>query len=384
MAGRPLASQVKKKAPLSASAKMTMAFVLGLLVIIGAVTLIKRSARNAEIKEYNSLVNAAAADDATELPVNARQLDILLGAASDIGANQKRQTIYKALFIAKSTDGSDIDSVMANYVVQKPMQPDVRVAIIGEVIRRRGNPVVVPILLNYARTTNDAAAAAAALQACRSMATDDQFGEFLDVIRYTSEPAIRQAAEATVGEILDRSSNRADLATRLAVAHDGAINDDIRHSLIRLLARAGGERASEIVRTALSSTESKDQVAAVFALGVWVDDTMFETLIEFLEGLQDEQVRPRTFDAAYRFLTAEERKLEPDVSEDFWKMLARNAKIRSEQEKVIRGLAAKGTEDWAISVIEYFVDEADDDQVIDLAEKALARIRARVKLQSDN
>ena len=62
-------------------------------------------------------------------------------------------------------------------------------------------------------------------------------------------------------------------------------------------------------------------------------------------------------------------------------MLARNAKIRSEQEKVIRGLANNETADWAISVIEYFVDEADDDEVIDLAEKALDRMRERAKIR---
>jgi hypothetical protein len=372
-----------QKTGLSNSAKITIAFVLGVIVVIGAVGLIQRSSRNAEIGEYNELVKRAAADGVTELTVNGHQLEILLSAASDVSANDKRQTVYKALAIAKATDGTDVDAVIARHVTEQPMQPDVRKDLIDLVIRRRANPASVPILLKFAHSTSEVAAAAAAMTACRAIATEAQFVDFLDVIRYTSQPSVRTAAEGTAAEILQKAENREEMASRLASAYEGTINDDIRYSLLRLLAQAGGTRAEGIVKAALQSSETKDQVAAVIALGVWVDDSMFETLIEFLEGLKDEQMRPRAFESAYRFLTAETRQLDSETSEEYWKLLARNAKIRSEQEKVIRGLAAKETDDWAIAVIEYFVDEGDDDHVIDLAEKALDRIRARLKLRGD-
>lgn len=367
---------------MSNAAKATIALVLGIVVLIGAVSLIKRSSRNAEVEKYNELVEKAAADGITELPVNNEQLEILLRAASDIGANQQRQTIYKALFIAKAQDGSDIDTVMAKFATEEEMQPDVRAVIIRDVLRKRGNPAIVPILLKFTQTTTDTNAAIAALEACKTLATDAHFNDFLDVIKFTSEDSVRQAAVETVSEIVRRSENREAHATALVSAYEGAINDDIRHSMLRLLARAGGDRAEEIVRTTLESDETKDQLAAIYAMSVWADESMFETLMEYLEGLDDEQIRPRAFDAGFRYLTDPDRTLDADMSEDFWKMLARNAKIRSEQMKIIGGLAAKETDDWAISVIEYFVDEADDDEVIDRAEQALTRIQTRTKLKS--
>jgi serine/threonine protein kinase len=370
-----------QKAGMSASAKGAIAAILAIVVVIFAVVLINRSSRNRETNRYNELIALAAKEGATEVPVNSNDLDIFLNAASDVGANEQRQTIYTALFLAKATDGTDIDARIAEFATKQPMQPDVREVIIRDVLRKRANPKVVPTLLAYARTTSDTKAAIAALQACRFMATDDQFGEFLDVIKFTPEAAIRQAAEENAAEIIKKSTNREELGNRLAAAYEAAVNDDLRHSLIRLLGRTSGEKAEEIVKKALAAPDKKDQLAAILSLGTWSDDTMFETLMEHLEEQEDEQMRARAFDSGFRFLTDADRKMEEDISEDFWKMLARNAKIRSEQEKVIRGLANNETADWAISVIEYFVDEADDDEVIDLAEKALDRMRERAKIR---
>lgn len=367
-----------RKAGVSNSGKMTLAFVLAAVVVVSAVLLIKRGARNTETRAYNELVEMAAKEDITELPINTAQLDILLNAASFVGATQQRQTVYKALFLAKPTDGADFDTIIARFATERPMQPDVREAVIRDVLRRRGNPVVVPILLNYARSTDDAKAAIAALQACRFMATEEHFGAFMEVVQFTPNSGTRQTAEEALAEILKKADNREQYATRLATAYEGAVMDDLRHSLIRLLARTGGDQAETVVRSALTSSEKKDQLAGVIALGFWADASMFETLMELLEDLDDNQLRPRAFDAGYRFLTDPDRTLDEDLSEDYWKMLARNAKSRPEQEKVIRGLAGgDGSDDWAIAILEYFVDEAKDDKVIDLAERALDRVRSR-------
>lgn len=369
------------KSGMSGSAKATIAAMLAIVVAILAVVFVKQSSRNSSIEEYNALIKIAAKDGVTEVPVNARQLDILLNAASEVGVNEQRQTIYTALFLAKSSDGTDVDAAIADFATTQPMPPDVREVIIRDVLRKRANPKVLPTLLAYARNTQETKGAVAALQACRFMATDAQFGDFLDVIRFNTDSTIRTAAEEAVIEILKKSTNRGDLAGRLASTYESSVNDDVGHSMIRLLARAGGSSAEEIIKKALTGEDKKDQIAAIRAMGTWVDSSMFETLIEFLEEQEDELTKANAFDAGFRFLNDKERQLDDEDSEDFWKMLARNAKTRAEKERIIIGLANSETDDWAVSVIEYFVDEGDDDAVIDRAEKALDRMRERAKVK---
>jgi hypothetical protein len=372
------------KPGMSGSAKATIAAMLAIAVTILAVVFVKQSSRNNNIEEYNTLIKLAAKDGVTEVPVNAKQLDILLNAASDVGVNEQRQTIYTALFLAKSADGTDVDAEIAEFATKQPMQPDVREVIIRDVLRKRANPKVIPTLLAYARNTQETKGAVAALQACRFMATDAQFGDFLEVIRFNTDSTIRTAAEEAVIEILKKSSNRGDLADRLASSYGNSPNDEVRHSMIRLLARAGGPAAEEIVKKALAGEDKKDQIAAIRSMGTWVDSSVFETLIEFLEEQEDELTKANAFDAGFRFLNDKERQLSDEDSEDFWKMLARNAKTRAEKERIIIGLANSETDDWAVSVVEYFVDEGDDDAVIDRAEKALERMRERAKVKSDD
>ena len=60
-------------------------------------------------------------------------------------------------------------------------------------------------------------------------------------------------------------------------------------------------------------------------------------------------------------------------------MLSKNAKTDEEQEAVIRALS-NNTADWAMVVVEYFQDKAESDRVIDLAGKALDRMRSKARL----
>jgi hypothetical protein len=46
---------------------------------------------------------------------------------------------------------------------------------------------------------------------------------------------------------------------------------------------------------------------------------------------------------------------------------------------MVRGLANAEPTEWAMSVVEYFFDESDNDEVQDLADKALSRMRERNK-----
>ncbi|MBN8461099.1 MAG: hypothetical protein J0M04_25010, partial [Verrucomicrobia bacterium] len=370
---------VPSKPGLSNGAKVALVVVLGLLVVLAGFFVLGKSGSNKRVEIYNRLVKIAAEDSAKEVPVNKSELQVLLEAATDTAANKQRQTVYKALWLAKATDGTDVDATIAEVATKQAMSPDVREVLIRDVLRKRKNPSVVPMLMDFCRSTDDTRAAIAAIQACRFMATDKEFPKYVEIVEFNSNASIRQAAEENIGEILKKAPNREELGTKIISAQAGAVNDEVKYALTRLLGPAGGKAAADAVKKSLAAEDKKEQLAAAVALGTWADDSMFESLMEHLEKVDDEQLRARTFDAAFRFLTLPDRKRDADTSEDFWKLLARAAKNKDEQMKIIRGLANNETDDWAMVVIEYFVDEAKNDDVVDLAEKALERMRARAE-----
>jgi hypothetical protein len=106
---------------------------------------------------------------------------------------------------------------------------------------------------------------------------------------------------------------------------------------------------------------------------------MFSTLNDFIGETENEDLRGRAFRGALSFLMDKNRKRADEENEDFWKSLASNAKTSAEQLSMVRGLANTEPTEWAMSVVEYFFDESDNDEVQDLADKALSRMRERNK-----
>jgi serine/threonine protein kinase/pyruvoyl-dependent arginine decarboxylase (PvlArgDC) len=374
---QPLPPPAKRK--LSNSSKTAIAAILGILVVLLAWYLLNRSGKNRETKLYNEMVQAAARD--AEVPVNSVTLEILLKGATNTGMVEQRQNVYKALFLAKATDATDVDTRIAEFATTQEMLPDVREVLIRDVLRKRKNPSVVPTLLAYAaRSTNDPRSAVAALQAVRYMAGDEQFGGFLEVIQTTKNDDVRKAAEETMVQILKKSSNKADFAEQLADAHEGAIDDSTRHSLLRLLGRCGGAKATEQVKKSLDGAEVKDKIAALITLGSWPDDSAFQLLTDFIASSSDEALRDRAFKAAFGFLSDPDSGLSPENLSGKWTELSGLAKTTREQLEFIRGIA-KYDDEWASKLIEGFA-KSDSGEVADLAEKALDRIRERRKLKS--
>ena len=369
------------KAKLSNAAKTMIAAVLGILVVLLAWMLIDRQSQNRETAIYNEMIQYAAKGDATELPVTKHKLDILLRAATSVSANEHRQTIYKALYLAKATDGTDVDKQIAEFATTTEMLPDVKEILIRDVIRMRKNPAVVPILIRYASATGDARSAVSALQAVRFMAGEEQLEQFVSVIQTTTNNEVRKAAEETAAEIIRKSANRASFADRIATSHSTAVDENIRHSLLRLLGRCGGPKALEIVRAALADSEQKNQIAAIMSLGYWGDDSGFPILADYISTASDASLRNRAFESALRFVTDSTVEHDPKVWEDQWTMLSKQSKSRAEQEKIIRGLVNLDT-DWAMKLVEGYT-QSDDDRIADLAERALDEMKDRRRKNGD-
>lgn len=369
------------KKGMGTGAKVAIASILGIFVIGLGVILMQTMSGSKQNEIYNALVADAAKPETTELPVNSEKLEILLNSTR-AGSNKSRETVYKALSIATATDGTDIDSRIAEFATKEVLPEDIRVHLLSRVLRKRANPAIKPYLLEFARSTESEPAAAAALTAVIEVGGEEEFDDFLDVIQFSPSAAVRRAAEKATAEVIKKSDKKEQFGSTLATASQN-VNDDNRRTMMRLMGHTGSKSAEEVITAALEGDDDLDKLAAIEALKNWSNESMFERLMEFLEEQTDEKLRPKAFDAGYQFLMADERELDDLDAEDYWKMLARQAKTEREQNTIIGGLAKSETSDWALAVIEYFADESESDRVIDRAEKALAHIRERQRVKGD-
>ncbi len=367
----------KQKQAMSAGVKGVIAAVLGILAVVLAVIMLKKSGDNAETKIYNDMITYAAKGDATELPVDANKLEILLRNAVSVAKIQQRYNVYKALFLAKATDGTDIDARIAEFATTREMIPDIRNVLIRDVLRKRKNPAIIGTLLDYARTTDDNNAAAAALEAVRFMATEEHFPVFIEIIQSTQNDTVRKAAEANAAKVMEKAASTDSLGDIVVAAHNNAFNDVVRHTMLRLLAGIGGEKALNLAKENLESSEDKNKIAAIVALGNWKDQTGYKTLVSFIESGPDIQIRGRAYDAAIGYASDSEENLEEN-----WTLIAEQAKTQEEHVKLIRGLATSRPEPWAYSILEDIVANSDDNKVTDLAERAILHLKDIQKTQA--
>jgi serine/threonine protein kinase len=365
----PVTATPRKKG-LSNGMKMGIAALLGVLAVGLAVLLLKKSGDNAEAKLYNEMIEQAAKPDAAEVPVNKRKLDILLRTATDVGANTKRDAIYMALYLAKSTDGTDVDARIAEVATTQEIVPNIRIVLIRDVLRKRNNPAIIGTLMKFARSTKDVQAAEAAIQATRFMADDSHFAEMLDIIKTSKELRIITAAEENAAKIIEKSKSKAALGTAIAAAYDSAPNDLVRHTILRLFGRIGGDKALGLVQQNLDSAEMKDKIAAIVALGVWGDRGGYTTLIGFLKTATDLQIRTRAFNSALEYAA----KNESEIQEN-WTLLAAETKTQDEQKDLIYGLVKVKPAPWVYAIIQKFADSSEYDEVKDLAERAINQLK---------
>lgn len=356
--------------------KVVLAVVVGLLAVMFAVLLLKKSGNNAETRLYNEMITYAQKGDATELPVDSKRLDILLRNAVSVASNQDRYAVYKALFLAKSTDGTDIDGKIVEFATTREMISDIRIVLIRDVLRKRKNPEVIRPLIAYARSTNDTNAAIASLEAVRFMATEEHFPEFIEIIQTTQNDAIRKAAESSADRIIDKTVSKDSLGAIVSAAYDNAFNDVVRHTMLRLLAGIGGEKSLALAKENLQSSETQNQIAAIVALGNWKDQSGFKALIEFIASSPELSLRKRAYDSAITYASESTENLEEN-----WNLIAEQAKTNDEHVKLVRGVATSRAEPWAFAILQGVAENSDDDKAIDLAERAIVHLKDVQKTQ---
>jgi HEAT repeat protein len=365
----------KPKRGLSTAAKGMIATVLVISIAIMSWVIIDRMGSSRDSEVLHKILTKAAQPTTKEIPVNKKELDILLGSAVDVSLNKDRNVIYKALLLAKSSDNSDIDAIISQFVTTREMLPEVKKMLIAEVLRLRNNPTIVPTLLTFAGSTADANAASSALKAIRAMAEDRHFEPLLKIVQNTTNAEVRAATEATLGEVIRKSSNKNRLADTLALQYGTALNQEIRHCLLRLLGVCGGEKSLATVREILSGSDQQQMIAAIMALGSWGDASGFPALVDFLKESRDPGMRKRAFDAAQKYLGQQK---DNPKEEEQWNMLSNQAKTSEEQKNIIQGIANLEGE-WPLKLIQAYM-KSEDEGVVAKAERALSHMKEMRKL----
>ena len=221
---------------------LKIAIAAGSLVVIAVIGffLSNRIKQSKASQRYQVMLVEAAADGTTEIAMTGAEFNRFLEAAANADTEEMQQNIFKALALAKASDGSDIDASLTEFATTSTqILPEVREAMILEVLAKRVNNSMAPALLEFARTSPDARSAVAAIQVLRTAAGDAQFESLLTVVQFSPNAELRKAAEDAATAILKKSGKRGDLAKLVAKALDATSDKKTREPLLRLQAAGG-------------------------------------------------------------------------------------------------------------------------------------------------
>ncbi len=366
-----------KKRGLRKTEKAIIGAVLGVVALVIAIFLMK-SGGSDDREMLAGLLAEAEQLDATQVMVDRGKLNALLDATT-AGTDPQRPLVLKALSLATASDATDVDGTITEFTVgSSDLTTETREGLLREVLRKRRNPASVAALLAFANSTKEPRLAAAALDAVRFTASEEHLTAFIEIITTTSSEETRKAAEESLAELIRKSKLPSVIRNPLVAAYKNSTKPEIRHCLLRLLARCGGDASLKLVQESLKRPELENQVAGFTALGLWADDSAFPILVEFIKSTTTETLRSQAFDAAYRFVSEPKRTRKPAITEDLWYQVAGLAKTPDEQKNVITGLVDYGSETWAYRLIDEFAKNTQSDPtVIELAERTLNRLRSR-------
>ncbi len=370
-----------KKSNMNNGAKAALASILGIIIILVVWLMISRSAQSKINQRYNVLVTLAAKEGTTALPVDKKDLDILLNATTGIASKNSRETVYQALFIAEATDGTDVDEKLINFATTATMHKEIRVDLISRVIGGRiakghKSEGTASALMQFINSNPEPETAVAALTAFKGMAADQHLPVLLQLIQNTSESAVRKSSEEVIVNLIKKSTTRDALASSVESAYQSASTAEIKQALLRVFGATGTPKAQEVILGHLKGTDKLMQIAAADASKNWPDESLMEPLLGILDEVKEPMLRGRIFNSCREVLLQQSERSD-DATQALWKLLATAAKLEAEQEAVIRSLVQNSdinAKPWVRAIIKNYEDTASSDRVIDVAGKAIDRL----------
>lgn len=374
-APEPVMAPVSQSGMRSTAAKATLITFLTLGIIVTAIVLLSRQQSNEKKEDLQKLLNQAANPTVSAISVTQKEVDNLLAYASSIGFSDNKLAVYQALYLAESTDGTDIGERVARYGAKETMNEEVRVKLF-EVVGRRSDESAVPLLLDYAKDGQETKPVVAAINAASRNLSSRDLMILYELISFSSSDDIRAAAERAASRFIAAQESTAVLTRDLLASYKQANGATIQQTYLRLLGVTGNERALEALESALQSENEGLKVAAYTAFGSWRDDSFFDEHLSAMSAETTTFARTQAFDSVIAFLTSDANR-GADNAAKLWKQLGEKLQNSSEKSKFITSLARNPTA-WGLELVKPFKTDSDDD-VSFLAEKATDSIENRLK-----
>ena len=434
------AVSIPVKTGMSGAAKGVIAALLLVGILIAGVVLFGKKAEKARmdrLAEITAPFNADPSSHPEEIELTRSDITLLLDTIITPDSKEKgvRKTFMQALNIATTTDGSNLDNLVAKYATQTQMSEDARINLF-KVLEVRNRPSALGPLINFARSATEAKLGVAALEATENMATRDDLEPLLDIVSDAQHGDVRRAAVRTLKAVIKKAPDKSSFAAPIISSLRSTAEGEVREQLLQILGTAGGSRAAELISTHLNGSDLKLQLAAIAGLREWPDTGQFKTLSTFVENEEQgmmaelakaqkahgdqmeelaktqeagdqehersslderkrkvdelsEQIRelqkkliPRKqgFAAMIQFLT--ER---PDISGDdlplLWDDTAPLALSESEQLRIVNAMS-KQKGDWALKILDHFMQRGLTDRVTARAEDGKEILKKRLSAGS--
>ncbi len=232
----PAPAPVKKPFKLGKNAKIAIGLALGISAVVLSGILLKLNREKRQRDSISALVTLADTPGTTEIVVTNTILQQILRSVATSTSDAEVRKLGRALTLAKSSDGTDVDERIATFATKGPeLLPATREVIISEVLRERNNPAIMPAMLEFAASTDDSTLIVAALQAIRQAAGDDQLDTFLKIISSSPHAPVRDAATINIEDILKRTDNPAGLLKELKSTQESTAKPELQKALQRLI-----------------------------------------------------------------------------------------------------------------------------------------------------
>ena len=382
------AVSIPVKTGMSGAAKGVIAALLVVGILIAGVFLLgKRAekARMARLVEITAPFNAGPSNYPEEIELTKSDITLLLDTIITPDSKEKgvRKTYMQALNIGTTTDGSDLDDVVAKYTTKTQMSEGARINLFKVLKRRsRTNSPALPHLIDFARSATEAKLGVAALEATEKMATPDDLEQLLDIVSDAKHGDVRRAAVRTLKAVIKKAPDKSSFAAPIISSFQSSTEGEVREQLLQILGTAGGSRAAELISTHLNGSNMKLQLAAIAGLREWPDTGQFETLSTFVENEEEGTMRKQGFAAMIKFLTEG-----PDINEDdlslFWNDTATLALSESEQLRVVNTMVTQRGK-WALKILDHFMQRGLTDRVTARAEDVKEELKKRLAAGSND
>ena len=367
------ATQVKAVKGSGKAVKIAIAAVLGVAILVSGILLVNVMGTRKKEKVLQDLMNQAADATATEIPMNKENVEGFLAAAARVDFDKNKGAVYQTLYLGRATDGTNIDRRVAEFAATEKLNEQVRTKLF-QVVGRRGDETVIPYLLKFAKDSQETDAVVAALDATGKNLSGRYLPDLYQLISTSPSPDVRGAAERAVNRYLVGQTNNSPAAKDLVKAFRGALEKGPRESFLRLLGATGAPEAEEAVAEALNSDDDSLKISAYAALANWRDDSLFDQQLAAMKGEKKQFLRGHAFDSVMSYLKGDSEYDEAS-EQKMWTALSKELQDSREQKEFISVLA-RGSEDWAMGLIEPFTKDSNDD-ISFFAERALESMERR-------